>query len=98
MASKVFVIIGIFAFYIVTALFLSYAGFEYEGMAGFNIDNEETADLNPSVSNITIGGFFSILLGIFAFSITWIPYWISIILYLPLLAMLILIYELIRGV
>lgn len=98
MASKVFVIVGIIIFYLLTSLFLTYAELEYTGVEGFNIDNEETPDIDESQSSITLLGFFSILMGIFTFNIAWIPFWINLILYIPLLAMIILIYELIRGV
>lgn len=98
MASKVFYVVGIIAFYLVLSVFLSYADLEYTDVAGFDVDDETTPDINESQTSITLLGFFSILIGIFAFNIAWIPFWLNLILYLPLLMMIVLIYELIRGV
>lgn len=98
MATKGLYIVGIISFYIILSLFLGYAGFEFEALGGFNFNTETTPTIDNSVSNITLGGFFSILLGVFSFSISGMPFVINIILWLPLIFMIVLIYELIRGV
>lgn len=96
--TKIFYIIGIIAFYLVLSIFMTYADLEYQSISGFNITTGETPTINSSQSSITLLGFFSILTGIFTFQIDWLPIWMNIILYLPLLGMVILIYEEIRGV
>lgn len=107
--TKIFAILGIVLFYILTAIFLTYAEISYTGMTGVDVETGSTPYISQEdipttsiggffVSGITISGVFSTLLGIFSFQLQSIPFWVNLILYLPLLAMLVLIYELIRGV
>ena len=98
MASKVFYVVGILTFYIFLSIFLTYLGVSFQAMGGFDFSAETTPELDPATSIVSIGSVFSVLIGIFSFSIAGMPFWINIILWLPAIAMIVLIYELIRGV
>ena len=98
MVSKAFYVAGIISFYLALSLFLTYADLEYTGVEGFDLENETIVDIEQSQASITLLGFFSILMGIFTFQITWIPFWLNLALFIPLLIMVVIIYELIRGV
>ncbi len=96
--TKAFYIIAIVVFYITLGLVLSEAGIGFTSASGF--ENGATPDLPDSGVQITLG-FWDILIGIFTFALStqyYVPLWITIVLWLPLLAMVVLIYELIRGV
>lgn len=97
MATKGLFIIAVLAFYIVLSIFLTYAGFTFQPMGGFDFTTETVPDLEPATSVLSVGNVFSILIGIFIFSIAGIPFWMNIILWLPAIFMVVLIYELIRG-
>jgi len=70
-------------------------GSEYYDCINYTCQLIELDDLNPITSTKS---FFKTLWGIFTFSIPNIPIFLRIVLWLPLLCMFILIYELIRGV
>jgi hypothetical protein len=95
MNTKAFYIGGIVIFYFVISWFLSLMGVRYTDISQFNMASGSFAPLPTNV--LGVGDILGTLLGIFNFHLAGLPIWLNFVLWLPLLIMIVLIYEEVRG-
>lgn len=95
MNTKAFYIGGIVVFYFAISYILSLMGVRYTGISQFNMASGSFAPLPTNV--LGVGDILGTLFGIFSFHLAGLPVWLNFVLWLPLLIMIVLIYEEVRG-
>lgn len=95
--SKALLVIGFIAFFLFLSIMLGYAGVQYIGMENYNVETGQTPELpNNLIDAFLSGGSF--IFGAMFFTIPNIPIWLNLICWLPILGLIIIVIEIVRGV